>query len=375
MEFINRYASMKPNATFLLLGVLGLYACGGGGNASVELSEPITLQADSIAVEQILAPQQIAVRGDVALILSQKTDTVFYAYGLPDFRFLYKQGVRGQGPDDFLMGSMVSCPSRSEFAYYDIYGRTVRLFELTRKGFEKKWEYRVNMRSCEVLSVVNDSIVMLEKHDWNTKELGVYAYNGRSGKITDSLPGLKTYIKSTRIGYTLSTMLNRYSLQGYGEHFVVSYQLMDRIEFYRVSPQGKIELVAEVGNAELPESVKNYLKVDTENPPGGDRWKTPSLENIRFYYGEGGYACRDYVFILDKDGRPLEQEKAKNDNAAPEKMFRVYSWDGRLLARLRMPFYDGFYQLPFAVSESRKTIYAINPEKDFEYVYTFSYDF
>ena len=207
MEFVNKYASMKPNATFLLLGVLGLYACGGGGNASGELSEPITLQADSIAVEQILAPGQITVKGDVALILSQKTDTVFYAYGLPDFRFLYKQGVRGQGPDDFLMGSMVSCPSRSEFAYYDIYGRTVRLFELTRKGFEKKWEYRVNMRSCEVLSVVNDSIVMLEKHDWNTKELGVYAYNGRSGKITDSLPGLKTYIKSTRIGYTLSTML------------------------------------------------------------------------------------------------------------------------------------------------------------------------
>ena len=51
----------------------------------------------------------------------------------------------------------------------------MRLFELTRKGFEKKWEYRVNMRPCEVLSVVNDSIVILEKQDWNTKELGVYA--------------------------------------------------------------------------------------------------------------------------------------------------------------------------------------------------------
>lgn len=284
---------MKPNTIFLLLGVLGLCACGGEGKASGEHPEPITLHADSIAVEQILAPGQIAVRGDVALILSQKTDTVFYAYGLPDFRFLYKQGIRGEGPDDFLMGSMVSCPSRSEFAYYDIYGRTVRLFELTRKGFEKKWEYRVNMRPCEVLSVVNDSIVMLEKQDWNTKELGVYAYNGRSGKITDSLPGLKTYIKSTRIGYTLSTMLNRYSLQGYGEHFVVSYQLMDRIEFYRVSPQGKIELVAEVGDAELPESVKNYLKVDTENPPGGIGGRSPSLENIRFITGEGGYACGD----------------------------------------------------------------------------------
>ena len=279
-------------------------------NASGE-PRPITLQADSIAVEQILAPQQIAVKGDVALILSQKTDTVFYAYGLPDFRFLYKQGVRGQGPDDFLMGSMVSCPSRSEFAYYDIYGRTVRLFELTRKGFEKKWEYRVNMRPCEVLSVVNDSIVILEKQDWNTKELGVYAYNGRSGKITDSLPGLKTYIKSTRIGYTLSTMLNRYSLQGYGEHFVVSYQLMDRIEFYRVSPQGKIELVAEVGDAELPESVKNYLKVDTENPPGGDRWKTPSLENIRFYYGKAGMRAGTMSLSWTRMDAPSNRRKRK----------------------------------------------------------------
>ena len=110
---------MKPNAIFLLLGVLGLCACGGEGNASGELPELITLQADSIAVEQILAPQQIAVKGDVALILSQKTDTVFYAYGLPDFRFLYKQGAAGRDRMNFSVRS----PCLPEEKMFFPYGR------------------------------------------------------------------------------------------------------------------------------------------------------------------------------------------------------------------------------------------------------------
>lgn len=32
---------------------------------------------------------------------SMKTDDVFFVYGLPEFKFLYKAGVRGEGPDDF----------------------------------------------------------------------------------------------------------------------------------------------------------------------------------------------------------------------------------------------------------------------------------
>ena len=30
-----------------------------------------------------------------------KTDDVFFVYGLPEFKFLYKTGVRGEGPGGF----------------------------------------------------------------------------------------------------------------------------------------------------------------------------------------------------------------------------------------------------------------------------------
>ena len=88
-------------------------------------------------MEQILAPKQIAVRGDVALILSEKTDTVFYAYGLPDFRFLYKQGIRGQGPDDFSYPAICPYPSDSIFAVSQIMKNEVGLYRIDREGFSE----------------------------------------------------------------------------------------------------------------------------------------------------------------------------------------------------------------------------------------------
>ena len=94
-----------------------LCACGGGnGKTAGEMPEPVALEKDSLAVSQILAPQQMTVKGDVALIMSWKTDTVFYAFGLPDFRFLYRQGVQGNGPDDFLWQNICPYPSDSVFA-------------------------------------------------------------------------------------------------------------------------------------------------------------------------------------------------------------------------------------------------------------------
>ena len=58
MEFVNKYASMKPNAAFLLLIVLGLCACDGGEKDAGALPAPEVLTADVLEVHALFRPPQ-----------------------------------------------------------------------------------------------------------------------------------------------------------------------------------------------------------------------------------------------------------------------------------------------------------------------------
>lgn len=355
---------MKPNAIFLLLGVLGLCACGGGGKASGELPEPITLHADSIAVEQILAPQQIAVRGDVALILSQKTDTVFYAYGLPDFRFLYKQGVIGQGPDDFSYPTICPYPSDSIFAVSQIMKNEVGLYRIDREGFSEHKTLRSGKSGIRMM--VNDSIAVVAENFWGQASLQprLYVYNLSTGERTDSIP-LQTYKGTIRLGTNISSLVNDYLCVGYGSHLVLAYSLMDRMEFYQITPQGKAVFEQAVGTEEhLSETLKKYA----EQQKSFD--KMQNFENTPMYYLFVAYATKDHLFIRNFSGRtPLQWQQQGKDGTLGLPL-DVYTWEGKLVARLQLP-----AEGPFAVSEKYRKIYLIDSEKDFEYVYTFSYDF
>ena len=102
---------MKPNAIFLLLGVLGLCACGGREKDAGALPAPEVLTADSLWVHEIFRPLKFFPLGD-RMVVQTLEDTVFYVYGLPDFDFRYAQGCRGEGPDEFL--SPIAMPTGGE---------------------------------------------------------------------------------------------------------------------------------------------------------------------------------------------------------------------------------------------------------------------
>lgn len=92
---------MKNTFTLLLSTALLISACGSGGKNTGESAETTVLtEKDSIAVNQILVPRGIMVKGDILLLVADNhngADTLFYAYGLPDGKFLFGQGVTGQG--------------------------------------------------------------------------------------------------------------------------------------------------------------------------------------------------------------------------------------------------------------------------------------
>lgn len=347
-----------------------LCACGGGngkGKTAGEMPEPVALEGDSLAVRQILAPQQMTVKGEVALIMSPRTDTVFYAFGLPDFRFLYRQGVQGNGPDDFLWQNICAYPSDSVFALDEMGKDRLGLYRIGTEGFSRL--RAIKSKENGFSTVVDDSIAVAAEYYWGGQEralLGpkLYVYNLSGGERTDSIP-LQTYKNNVRLGQLTNSLVNGFLCIGYGSRLAVAYSLMDRIEFYEITPGGKAVLRRAVGKDErLNPALENYAKEHRSFD------QAQNFENAPLYYMFSGYATENYLFVRNFSGMtPLEWQRAEQEGTFGLSL-DVYTWDGEPVARLRLP-QDGI----FAVSEKYKTIYLIDPEKDFEYVYTFRYDF
>ena len=94
----------KWNVVGALLLVMALTGCAGNGT-STGLPECKSLYADSIGTPPVLlSVTSLFTLGDDTLgVYQSKDDTLFSFWKLPECKFLFKAGVKGQGPNDFLV--------------------------------------------------------------------------------------------------------------------------------------------------------------------------------------------------------------------------------------------------------------------------------
>lgn len=342
--------------------LLFLSACGSGGKNTGESAEATVLtEKDSIAVNQILVPRGIMVKGDILLISADShngADTLFYAYSIPDGKFLFGQGVTGEGPNDFNMPILFSnAQSDTSFCAYNVGQDRINSYALGKGGFS----LLTSLRSRQVLprTEVNDSIVFGDIMDWRARTVGIYTENIKSGGKTDSIPTFSA-IRQLQYGTSFNSVTNSFYLFGSGNKAAVAYQLMDRIEFYDISPDGKMTPVKVLGSDKLDSKYGSLDDTDNKLVFG-------SVEK----YFEGGYATRDHLYVINHRGASSEEIYPDNEDAPKVTPVDVYTWDGQLVKRLVLPGYYGF-----AVDENRHTIYAIEAwsDEDFTKIYTFKYE-
>ena len=204
---------------------------------------------------------------------------------------------------------------------------------------------------------MNDSIVFGDISNWRAKTIGIYTENIKSGGKTDSIPTF-SIMRELEYGYSLCAIVNISRLFGCGNKAAVAYQLMNRIEFYDISPDGKMTLVKAVGTDKLDPKYGS--------PNDKDKLVLNSVEK----YFEGGYATRDHLYVVNYCGTSSKDIYPENKNAPKTTPIDVYTWDGQLVKRLVLP---GEYN--FAVDEKRHTIYAIESwsGEDFTKIYSFRY--
>ena len=96
---------MKHLISYLACFMLVFSSCQHGNTSSTKLPELEELYADSIETPPILlaVTSLFTIGEDTLVVYQQRDDTLFTFWKLPECSFLFKNGVMGEGPNEFLM--------------------------------------------------------------------------------------------------------------------------------------------------------------------------------------------------------------------------------------------------------------------------------
>lgn len=346
-----------------LFGVLALLFClpGCGGKAGKSDPEAVFavsqgLFPDSIAVEQVLVPKELRVVNGCMVVISDKTDTVFYVYSLPDFRYLYASVVPGEGPEDLprYFRDLVSSDGRN-FIVVPSYSGLARVYSPQSTGMvrERDIKHRKN-HHLRAVSPGGEKALSLKLSSQDGSRYILSAVSGDSLlTITDSIAlRTKRYTVQMEGMFTISTTVNDCHTAAYGDIFALFYDGIPRAEFYRWTDEGKIENITAYGDTLYAWKEEDIIRPNSIGRP---------KEQIQYYVDAQASGDHFYAFY-----RGVTQEQYEK---TPCVFIRVFDRQGRPVKSMRI---NGPYDL-FAVDEPNGIIYAADKAKDFEYVYTFGY--
>lgn len=114
---------------FCFCALIGLWGCGQKMKVQADLPSLQTLQCDSVPVtHELLSVTRLFAVGDMLVAYEDRRDTLFSFWKLPECRYLFSAGVRGNGPEDFLMLDRTFRPTEQGFETLEI--ETGRIKEL-----------------------------------------------------------------------------------------------------------------------------------------------------------------------------------------------------------------------------------------------------
>ena len=284
--------TMKNVLLVLFASAAILLGCGNGGNNNTKLPAIKPLHADSIEVPPVLlsVTSLFTVGDDTLGVYQRSDDTLFTFWKLPECKFLFKAGVRGQGPDDFLELDKTFQGVKGGFKTFEIASGRVKEIAIEGNTLVTR-----NVRRPDVDQSMNRFIFLgddtycffLMEGD---SEFGLY--NERDGlKLVGQYPDLITKKPNELDVFAYNKLTLAHPD---GSKFAAFYCYLKMCRIY-----GKDgSLLKEV-----------YLK-GPEELENGQR---------KFYYYNAPYAAGDYIYILAHD--------------EDETILEVWNWDAEMVER------------------------------------------
>lgn len=280
--------------------LIGLWGCGQKMKVQADLPSLQTLQCDSVPVtHELLSVTRLFAVDDMLVAYEDRRDTLFSFWKLPECRFLFSAGVRGNGPEDFLVLDRTFCPTEKGFEVFEIATGRVKGLEVdTVTGSLKLssvWKVEGGQRALNRFLFLKDGRYCCvsddEAHEYLLLDsAGVVKYFG------DYPEGLLPEEKGTPKRFTYNKLT---VAAPSGKKFAAFYAYAKLCRIY--DSEGRL--------------LKETLAEAPETPSAG--------EGKRLYYSSYPCATEDAIYVLtESDGQPV---------------LEVWDWDAVLTARYRLP--------------------------------------
>lgn len=345
---------MKSTSLFSALGTLVLCAC--GGKQTVGFGDPVELQAESIAIDEIIKPVGWVEADGKAVVQSDGTDTVYYMYSLPDFRYMYAGGTKGEGPDDFGACGFEDSDVRMPDVYVNEYSKyRITGYSVGDKAFKKGVVFtRKNTGRYRTACLAAGGRWILGTKFIPGDAMGrerLYVVDSKDGTPKDSIL-IHTFSTEVRSGNGVRvTGYNDMFALARGSRIAVGYQETQRIDFYDITPEGRLQTVMTIGETEDDEAVYAQAKERAESTD-----RTLLVDHC---------TTENYLYLLEVH--------AKFDVAARRVDFvscrvKVYDWNGNPVKVFELEKPASY----IVVGRDNKRIFAYNNiTSDFDRVYVY----
>ena len=349
------------NVFLMLVAGLLLVSCGEKKESVAPdfTGADVVYPADSIAIDEILMPVYWNRVGEDKIVLfSEGTDTVVYAYTFPDFDFLYKWGVQGEGPEDFqgtaygigLSGEgddTLRIPMRNKMRKYVMEDSTAVCVDV--KPYDIRYIDEISKGPISVgdgtfYAFPNVAVDMSGKG--RRQQLVIYD-DVKNEKVDSIYLDVVNVVKQHSWGVQ-GSIYNVPSIVVRGDTLLVVYSDLHRVEAYTISSSGKLSKIYAVGDTR---GVEEISALDWDNMP------------MRI---EIAKSCVDkdevYVFYFVGSSEAIDEEDLDNIKSYAA----VYDMQGRVK---RVKAFDRL--LTNFICHDGK-VYAFNFDADFENVYIYT---
>lgn len=329
---------------FIYIYITSLYSC--QNEQDITKQFPISIKIDPIliSINEIIKIGGIY-KSDNYIILrniDQNAEYLFYAYSYPDFKFLYSFCPRGNGPEEYLMPSVIKNTPHDLFSFRDHATDQFATYQLSDSSALLINNFHFKPDETHFfweMNYIDKDIYLLKRNNSKSsyRELWNLSTKTRLCNISN------TFNLEKEMGKEYYTEFDDVWISSNSNKMVFAYFFINRIEFGEII-NNKMDIKNYIG-------ANNHPRFHTfKKGKSGGKYEYNVDYNIVYY--EFISCSKNYIYALffNKPWGELDKDHSS--------IIEIYDWKStpKKLVKLKQSISS------FIIDKDEQTLYAINPD-------------
>ena len=198
---------------------------------------------DSVEISQVFRLYHWKIMDDKIVFCSNNLDDFISVYSYPQLKFLYSFGKTGQGPGEFVTKNWGNNKEPGFITLYDIMKSSLYKYKIENSEFALECKYSLlkdddNLcRPFTKIIQMNDSVFIMKEDGRDTK---LHLANLRNQQDYDTYQCTLREQCALRKGESVSYTAFNYDFDVIGNHILLAYNYIDRLELLHLNEGNKI---------------------------------------------------------------------------------------------------------------------------------------